>query len=134
MSEAKRIGRDEFLQVYVPMAVAGETALAIANKLGVEAEADDKLTADEKKAQFVSQKASNYRQELRAAALAIAESQELDQEATDALVKQYAEKLPKLSKRTRAASDMVSFLDDLLAKCDQSEETTSEPNPEETPE
>jgi hypothetical protein len=112
------------------MALAGESALAIANKLGV-----DKPT-DEEKSQFVSQKASNYRKELRAAALKSAEKQGLDEDATKALVEESAAKLPKLKVRTRATEDFGSFLDELLAECDAdpSDEGEADEESTETPE
>ncbi len=131
MSEKNQIDRDSFLAVYVPMALAGATALAIAVELGVEQEADEKNTAEEKMAQFVSQKASNYRTELRNAALAAAKEAGLGEEETQALVDEYAAKLPKLKHRARAASNLVSFLDELLAKCDapdEGEESTETPS------
>ena len=107
-----RITRQDFCRVYVPMALAGATALAIANELGV-----DKPT-DEEKSQFVSQKASNYRKELRAAAAAAAAEEGLDEEATKALVDKAAAKLPKLKSRTRETEDFAAFLDELIASCD----------------
>lgn len=107
-----RISRSDFCKVYVPMALAGATALAIANELKV-----DKPT-DEEKSQFVSQKASNYRKELRAAAQKAAEKAGLDADATKALVDEAAAKLPKLKSRTRETEDFASFLDSLIAECD----------------
>lgn len=124
--ERNRIDRDSFLAAYVPMALAGATALEIATRLGVEQEADEKNTAEEKMAQFVSQKASNYRAELRAMALEVAKERELDEDATEKLVEEYANKLPKLKHRAKAASNLVSFLDDLLAQCDAEETETPE--------
>jgi hypothetical protein len=94
------------------MALAGESALAIAEKLEV-----DKPT-DEEKSQFVSQKASNYRKELRAAAQKAAEKAGLDADATKKLVDEAAAKLPKLKTRTRATEDFGAFLDELIAECD----------------
>lgn len=107
-----RIDRATFCRTYVPMALAGESALAIANKLGV-----DKPT-DEEKSQFVSQKASNYRKELRAAALRSAQKEGLDEDATAKLVEEAAAKLPKLQVRTRTTEDFGTFLDELIAECD----------------
>lgn len=122
-----RITRQRFCEVYVPMALAGATALAIANELGV-----DKPT-DEEKSQFVSQKASNYRKELRATAQKVASKAGLDADATKKLVDEAGNKLPRLKSRTRETEDFASFLDDLLAKCDApvdegTEETTETPN------
>jgi len=107
-----RIDRATFCRAYVPMAKAGKSALEIANALGV-----DKPT-DEEKSQFVSQKASNYRKELRAAALKSAEKEGLDKDATAKLVEAAAAKLPKLQTRTRTTEDFGAFLDELLAECD----------------
>jgi hypothetical protein len=109
---SERIDRATFCRAYVPMAKAGKSALEIANALGV-----DKAT-DEEKSQFVSQKASNYRKELRAAALKSAAKAGLDKDATAKLVEESVAKLPKLSVRTRTTEDFGSFLDDLLAECD----------------
>lgn len=151
---SERIDRVTFCRAYLPMAIAGKSALAIALELGV-----DKPT-DEEKSQFVSQKASNYRKELRAAAKVAAKKAGLDEKATSELVEAAAAKLPKLTTRTRTTEDFGSFLDDLLAECDAPSEEgpevppseveppllvnengveegvaeeTSEPNPEETP-
>lgn len=128
-----RIDRATFCRTYVPMALAGATALAIANELGV-----DKPT-DEEKSQFVSQKASNYRKELRAVALKSAEKAGLDKDATAKLVEEAASKLPKLQTRTRATEDFGAFLDELLAECDaepsaEGEESTEEGGEEEATE
>lgn len=111
------ISRDSFLKVYVPMALKGASALDIANSLGVDKE------DDQAKAMFVSQKAAIYRKELKAAAEAKAASEGLDAEATEKLVETYTNKLPKLRTRvrTQTATNMVSFLDDLLAECDAPE-------------
>jgi hypothetical protein len=108
------------------MARAGKTALEIANELGV-----DKPT-DEEKSQFVSQKASNYRKELRTDALAKAKEAELDEEATKALVEATTAKLPRLSKRTRTTDSFVDFLDELLAECDADPAEEGEESAEET--
>ena len=117
------ISRDEFLSVYVPKARSGKSALEIADALGIE-ETDEK-----RRKQFVSQKVSNYRRELQAAALEVATSQGLDEEATTKLVEEYADKLPRLRRgRNRASTELVSFLDDLLAQAD------AEPETEDTPE
>lgn len=125
---SERIDRVTFCRAYLPMAIAGESALAIANKLGV-----DKPT-DEEKSQFVSQKASNYRKELRAAARKAAVKAGLDEAATAELVKKAAAKLPKLTTRTRTTEDFGSFLDDLLAECDApSEEGPEVPDSEVEP-
>ena len=107
-----RIDRATFCRAYVPMAKAGKSALEIANALGVD------KPSDEEKSQFVSQKASNYRKELRAAALKSAQAQGLDEEKTKALVEASAAKLPKLQVRTRTVEDFGAFLDELLAECD----------------
>jgi len=109
---SERIDRATFCRAYVPMAKAGKSALEIANALEV-----DKPT-DEEKSQFVSQKASNYRKELRAAAAKAAKAQGLDAEATKKLVDESAAKLPKLTTRTRTTEDFGAFLDGLLAECD----------------
>ena len=122
-----RIDRATFCRAYVPMAKAGKSALEIANALGV-----DKPT-DEEKSQFVSQKASNYRKELRAAALKAAEKDGLDKEATAKLVEAAAAKLPKLSVRTRTTENFGAFLDELLAECD-AEDTPEEGGEKETTE
>jgi hypothetical protein len=121
-----RIDRDTFCRTYVPMARAGKTALEIANELGV-----DKPT-DEEKSQFVSQKASNYRKELRTDALAKAKEAKLDEEATKALVEATTAKLPRLSKRTRTTDSFVDFLDELLAECDADPAEEGEESAEET--
>lgn len=118
---SNRIDRATFCRAYVKMAKAGKSALEIANALGV-----DKPT-DEEKSQFVSQKASNYRKELRSAALASAAKSGLDKAATDKLVAESAAKLPKLSVRTRTTENFGSFLDELLAECDNEEEQTETP-------
>jgi hypothetical protein len=124
---SERITREQFCEVYVPMALAGNTALEIANKLGV-----DKPT-DAEKSQFVSQKAAMYRRALGADAEKLAAKEELDEKATAKLVKEAKEKFPKLQNRVVAGS-FASYLDDLLAKCDappKEGETTEET---ETPE
>ena len=124
---SERIDRATFCRTYVPMALAGESALAIGKALGVH-ELEGKDT-DEKVSQFVSQKASNYRKELRAAALKAAEKAGLDETATKELVESAAAKLPKLQVRTRTTEDFGAFLDDLLAECDATAE--GEESPEE---
>jgi len=101
------------------MAKAGKSALEIGLALGV-----DKLEGkdtDSKVSKFVSQKASNYRKELRTIALKSAVAQGLDEKATEALVESTVAKLPKLQTRTRVTEDFGSFLDSLLADCDAPE-------------
>jgi len=113
---SERIDRRRFCEVYVPMALAGSTALAIANELGVD------KPSDAEKSQFVSQKASIYRKELRVAAEKAAVKQGLDENATQELVKSAMAKLPRLKSRTRETEDFTSFLDDLLDRCDNPSE------------
>ena len=127
---SERIDRATFCRAYVPMAKAGKSALEIAVALGVD------KPSDEEKSQFVSQKASNYRKELRAAALKAAEKQGLDEAATKELVESAAAKLPKLSVRTRTVENFSAFLDELLAECDAEEgdESPDEEGTEETTE
>jgi len=120
---SERIDRRRFCEIYVPMALAGSTALAIANELGV-----DKPT-DEEKSQFVSQKASIYRKELRVAAEKAAVKQGLDENATQELVKSAMAKLPRLKSRTRETEDFASFLDDLLERCDNPAEEVEDVEP-----
>jgi len=105
------------------MAKQGKTALEIANALGV-----DKPT-NEEKSQFVSQKASNYRKELRKHAEAVAKKQELDEDATKALVEATTAKLPRLSKRTTTTDNFADFLDDLLDSCDADPAAEGESDP-----
>ena len=121
-----RLDRDSFCMVYVPMALKGHTALEIAKALKIDKPSDDE------KAQFVSQKASNYRRELRKEAEATAKAEGLDEAATAKLVETSVAKLPKLQTRNTKA-DFASFLDDLLAKCDAPSEEGEEENAE-TPE
>ena len=131
MSE-NRIDRATFCRTYVPMAKAKKSALEIGKALGV-----DKLEGkdtDDKVSKFVSQKASNYRKELRAAAQVKAEAEGLDADATKVLVDEYAAKLPTLATRTRKTEDLASFLDDLIAEADadpaeegEGEESTETP-------
>ena len=135
-----RITRETFCRTYLPMAKDGKSALEIGKALGV-----DKLEGkdtDEKVSQFVSQKANNYRKELRNRAAIVAVEQKLDEKATAKLVDSAAAKLPKLQTRTRTTEDFGAFLDSLLAECDAPPaeegegvaEETSEPNSDETPE
>jgi hypothetical protein len=111
-----QITREDFCKKYVPMAKAGKSALEIGKELGV-----DKLEGkdtDEKVSQFVSQRASNYRKELRMFAEKAAKSQNLDEQATQAFIESAVAKLPKLQTRTRTGEDFGKFLDDLLTECD----------------
>lgn len=131
---SERIDRNAFCKVYVPMARAKKSALEIGKALGVD-KMEGKDT-DAKVSQFVSQKASNYRKELKASAEAAAKKQELDAEATKALVEATTAKLPKLSVRNRTSGeDLASFLDSLLEECDappaeegEGEESTETPS------
>ena len=107
-----RVDKVTFCTTYVPMATKGATALEIAEALGV-----DKPTDDEK-SQFVSQKASNYRKELKTKALATAKKLELDEEATAALVKESVAKMPKLTTKAKVVDDFAAFLDGLLEAAD----------------
>jgi hypothetical protein len=107
------------------MAKAGKSALEIAEELGVVQEADENFTADEKRGRFVSQKVSQYRNQLKEAALEVAKERELSQEDTDKLVEQYTSKLPSLRAKKKTA-ELVSFLDDLLAECDADPEDETE--------
>lgn len=125
---SERLDRGQFIRTYVTMAREGKSALEIATALGV-----DKPT-DAEKAQFVSQKASNYRKQLRTEAMAKASEAGLDEKATKELVDATVAKLPKLQTRTRVASNLSSFLDDLLAECDAPLDEGEEENETETPE
>lgn len=118
---SERIDRQRFCEVYVPMALKGATALAIANELGVDKE------TDAEKSQFISQKASNYRKELKVAAEKVAIQQGLGEDETKKLVEAAMAKLPRLKSRTRATTDFSAFLDDLLAQCDAPQEEDVEP-------
>jgi hypothetical protein len=130
---SENISKSEFCKVYVPMAVAGKTALEIAQALGID-KGDNK-----KSAAFVSQKASNYRAELK-------KVKGMTEEKADEL-------MPPLKHRTTTNSgqDFVDFLAGLaestapegdeaplLVNENGVEESvaaeTSEPHPEETPE
>jgi len=125
---SERLDRGTFIRTYVKMAKEGKSALAIAEALGV-----NKPT-DTEKAQFVSQKASNYRKQLRSEAVAMAEKQGLDETATKELVESTVAKLPKLKTRTREASNLSSFLDDLLGEIDAPSEEVDEEESTEAPE
>ena len=125
---SERLDRGTFIRTYVSMAREGKSALAIAVALGV-----DKPT-DAEKAQFVSQKASNYRKQLRSEAVAMAEKQGLDETATKELVESTVAKLPKLKTRTREASNLSSFLTDLLDELDAPADEGDEENSTEAPE
>ena len=115
-----RIDRVTFCKTYVPMAKAGKSALEIGRALGIEKDTDEAIS------QFVSQKASNYRKELREAAVVAAQKQGLTGDEADAFVQAAVDKLPKLKTRTRQTEDFVSFLDELLAECDEENEATPE--------
>lgn len=115
-----RITRTDFCKVYVPMARKQHTALEIGKALGVDKPTDEAIS------QFVSQKASNYRKELKAEAEAVAVKQGLDETAAKELVEKTVSKLPKLKTRTRNSEDFGAFLDDLLSQCDSEDETPSE--------
>jgi len=125
---SERLDRGTFIRTYVSMARDGKSALQIAEALGV-----DKPT-DAEKAQFVSQKASNYRKQLRSEAVAMAEKQGLDETATKELVESTVAKLPKLKTRTREASNLSSFLTDLLGELDAPTDEGDEENSTEAPE
>lgn len=125
---SERLDRGTFIRTYVKMAKEGKSALAIAEALGV-----NKPT-DTEKAQFVSQKASNYRKQLRSEAVVMAEKQGLDENATKELVESTAAKLPKLSTRTRTASNLSSFLTDLLDELDAPTDGGDEDESTEAPE
>lgn len=109
---SERITRADFCRIYVPMARRQHTALEIGRKLGVDKPTDEAVSA------FVSQKASNYRKELKAEAEAVAASQGLDETATKELVEKTVSKLPKLKTRTRTTENFGAFLDELLSQCD----------------
>lgn len=116
-----RITKQQFVDTYVPMAMAGETALAIANALGVNKD------TDEAKSQFVSQKASIYRRNLYQSAFAKAVKAGQSEEDAKATAKATADKLPRLQSRTRnVVDDFESYLDNLIANCDNSEEDEGE--------
>ena len=106
------IDRATFCRAFVPMAIAGKSALEIGQHLNIEG-------SDKEVSQKVSQKAANYRKELRVQAEAAAKNDGLDTEATIALVNASVARMPKLSTRTREkVENFASFLDDLFAEAD----------------
>jgi len=133
--ESTRIDKATFCRTYIPMARNGKTALEIGKALGV-----DKLEGKDTDAaisQFVCQKASNYRKELKVEAT-VAAKVEVDNQKPKLTKKQAAEfvaefvaeavaKLPKLTTRTRSIADFGAFLDEILAECDSEEEVTDTP-------
>lgn len=116
-----QINRETFCPTYLRMAKDGKSALEIGKALGV-----DKLEGkdtDAKVSQFVSQKASNYRKELRTFATNVAKEKGLDEAATKELVDNAVAKLPKLQTRTRTGDGFASYLDSLLAEADAETDT-----------
>ena len=99
----------EFAKVYIPMAKEGKSALDIANALNVGG--DDKSAA-----QYVTIKAHNIRKKLEKEARAVAVKENLDEDATEALVVSTTAKMPKLQTRGRrpAVTNMTAALDALF--------------------
>lgn len=121
MAKREAIAAVDFVNVFAPMALAGKSALEIGQALGVEGDA-------EKVAQFVSVKSSQLRARLVKAAEAAAVEQGLDADATEALVKAAAAKMPKLKSRGRKSdtASIVSALDAILASVNGESESESE--------
>lgn len=114
-----RITRETFCPTYLHMAKEGKSAVEIGNALGV-----DKLEGKDtpaKVAQFVCQKASNYRKELREQARAKAQEAGLNKKDTEKMVTEAAALLPKLQTRTRQAKDFAAYLTELVAAENPSE-------------
>ena len=125
------IDKATFCRKYVPMAKAGKSALEIGKALGVDTFKD----TDTKVSQFVSQKASIYRKELKLAAEAVAKKEGLSDEDAATKVRETMAKLPKLQTRTRVVVDFAAFLDGLIADCDTPQEEGDTPeDKEDTPE
>lgn len=117
------ITREEFIPVYVRMVKNGNTCAEIGEKFGLSAKQ-------------VSLKASQYRQQLKSDAMAVAKSERLDEVDTANLVDAVVSMLPTVTKRTRtpsATTSLMSAMNDLLAACDADPaDEGAEENTEET--
>jgi hypothetical protein len=103
----------EFVGVFTRLAKQGKSALEIGQALGLKG-------TEDQVSQAVSVKASQLRKRLKEGALATARLKGLDKEATETLVKEMADKLPRIKSKGRASevSELVSAIDAVLAELD----------------
>ena len=116
----------DFIDVYIPAATSGKSALEIAKELKLKG-------TDEKITQYVTVKASQLRDRLRKAAAATADKKGLKGKEKDALVAAAGGKGPKLKSQGRASevAELSTYIDSLLAKLDPPAEDEAE-TPEKT--
>ncbi len=103
----------DFVGTFTRLAKQGKSALEIGQALGLKG-TEDQIS------QAVSVRASQLRKRLKEGALATARLKGLDKEATETLVKEMSEKLPRIKSKGRASevSELVSAIDAVLAELD----------------
>lgn len=112
------MAKERFVETYVPMAKEGKTALEIADALKIDGSA-------EKRAKYVSIRASQIRQELKNEGKKKAEEDGLSAEEKEKYISQLVDMIPKLKTRKRKSTfnSFVSHLENVLTQCDETEET-----------
>jgi len=117
MAKRDSISAVEFVKTFTPLARQGKSALEIGKALGLKGSA-------EQVAQFVSIKASQLRKRLKSEAARLASERGLDAAATDALVAEMGNRLPRIKSaagRKSNVGEIVSAIDSVLAELNSAE-------------
>lgn len=114
--------REQFCEVYVPMARSGASALEIGRRLGFEG-------TDKKISQKVSQRAGLYRRQLKEMVETEVADKALGEKAAAKMRAEVDEIMPKLRVRNReAATNLRDYLRKLAEKADATTEETDTPS------